>query len=248
MLVPVSGIVVTGNASMADRYTYLTLTGVFIALTWAAHDVLGKSLRGWSFALGGAVLGICAAMSFVQAGSWENSGALWQNAIAATERNATALNGVAKDLWDHQPDRRNEALDLWRAALEASPNDYLANNNFGIALSLSGSKDVAIEYFRRAVHSHPEMAEGHVNLGSALDDLGRKAEAEQEFRECGEQLRIPVGAGGPVEGRLAVPSPRCGDRARQRAIPPEPRHGPGRTRRSAGEHRGIQGRTKDRTR
>ena len=184
MLVPVSGIVVTGNASMADRYTYLTLTGVFIALTWAAHDVLGKSLRGWSFALGGAVLGICAAMSFVQAGSWENSGALWQNAIAATERNATALNGVAKDLRDHQPDRRNEALDLWRAALEASPNDYLANNNFGIALSLSGSKDVAIEYFRRAVHSHPEMAEGHVNLGSALDDLGRKAEAEQEFREA----------------------------------------------------------------
>ena len=39
MLVPVIGLVQVGNQSMADRYTYLPLIGVFVVLVWGMGEV-----------------------------------------------------------------------------------------------------------------------------------------------------------------------------------------------------------------
>ena len=38
-LVPVIGLVQVGGQSMADRYTYIPLIGVFIAATWGVGDL-----------------------------------------------------------------------------------------------------------------------------------------------------------------------------------------------------------------
>ncbi len=38
MLVPVIGVVQVGAQAMADRYTYLPLIGIFIAVTWAVAE------------------------------------------------------------------------------------------------------------------------------------------------------------------------------------------------------------------
>ena len=42
MLVPVSGVVMIGEQSMADRYSYLTYTGLFVALVWGAVELIGQ--------------------------------------------------------------------------------------------------------------------------------------------------------------------------------------------------------------
>ena len=42
-LVPVIGLVQIGSQSMADRYTYVTLIGLFIILAWGVPDLLGRS-------------------------------------------------------------------------------------------------------------------------------------------------------------------------------------------------------------
>jgi len=44
-LIPVIGLVQVGVQSMADRYTYLPLIGVFIMIAWGAHAI-GTSRRG----------------------------------------------------------------------------------------------------------------------------------------------------------------------------------------------------------
>ena len=41
-LVPVIGIVQVGNQAMADRYTYIPLTGLFIIAAWGAADIVNK--------------------------------------------------------------------------------------------------------------------------------------------------------------------------------------------------------------
>ena len=63
MLVPVSGLVAIGDQSMADRYTYLPLIGVFMALVWGAADlILNSRLRfGLVWAVAGVLLALCAA-------------------------------------------------------------------------------------------------------------------------------------------------------------------------------------------
>ena len=44
-LVPVIGLVQVGSQSMADRYTYIPLTGLFIIIAWGAADIFGKRHR-----------------------------------------------------------------------------------------------------------------------------------------------------------------------------------------------------------
>ena len=41
MLVPVIGLITIGDQAMADRYTYLPLVGIFLALVWGGADLLG---------------------------------------------------------------------------------------------------------------------------------------------------------------------------------------------------------------
>ncbi|MGA2259578.1 MAG: hypothetical protein ABSG53_33295, partial [Thermoguttaceae bacterium] len=49
MLVPVSGLVQVGAQAMADRYTYLTQIGLYIALAWTAvHISRPWRYRGWA--------------------------------------------------------------------------------------------------------------------------------------------------------------------------------------------------------
>ncbi len=43
MMVPVIGLVQVGEQAMADRYTYLPLIGILIAVTWAVADWIGKA-------------------------------------------------------------------------------------------------------------------------------------------------------------------------------------------------------------
>ena len=44
MMVPVIGLVQVGAQAMADRYTYLTQIGLYMALAWGARDFAGGSV------------------------------------------------------------------------------------------------------------------------------------------------------------------------------------------------------------
>src|SRR6185436_12815520 len=85
-LVPVIGVVQVGSQSMADRYAYVPLLGIFIAAVWAAAAVAPRAL---------AVCGVCAVAALAavtqrQVGYWANSIALFEHA-----RDVTTLNYVA---------------------------------------------------------------------------------------------------------------------------------------------------------
>ena len=41
-LIPVIGIVQVGVQALADRYTYITLIGLFVVIAWGANDLLSK--------------------------------------------------------------------------------------------------------------------------------------------------------------------------------------------------------------
>ena len=41
-MIPVIGLVQVGSQSIADRYTYVPLIGVFIILTWGLSEVVAK--------------------------------------------------------------------------------------------------------------------------------------------------------------------------------------------------------------
>src|SRR5262249_18717812 len=73
-LVPVLGLVQVGGQALADRYTYVPLIGLFMALVWGAADLAAWRLpRPYLAAAAAAVLVACAVQTATQVGYWRSS-------------------------------------------------------------------------------------------------------------------------------------------------------------------------------
>ena len=207
-LVPVIGLVQVGSQALADRYAYIPLIGLFVAVTWG----IGEFLRGKAVAVGAcAVLLVFAVLTRMQLPYWHDDITLYEHAIAVTRDNYVAhvnLGTVLKD--------QNESINHYREAITIKPDGFLAYHNLGSVLAEQGKLDEAIPYFRKAIRLHPnyfeaytdlgvalmhkgeydeayanmlravevnpEYAQGHVNLGRLLDSLGQPKEAMDHFQ------------------------------------------------------------------
>ena len=92
MLVPTIGLVQVGSQAHADRYMYLPLAGLAIALAWGAPDLCAARARR-RVALAGAALLVVALLAVatrLQLRHWHDSVALFEHALAVTEDNHIA--------------------------------------------------------------------------------------------------------------------------------------------------------------
>ena len=121
-LVPVIGLVQVGMQSMADRYTYIPLIGIFIAVAWGVCE-LAATWRVPKVGLGIAttvVLAACMVLTRGQLGWWKNSETLFQRMITAVPGNYMAHYNMG-NLYSRQ-DKLAEAVKQYEAALKAEPN------------------------------------------------------------------------------------------------------------------------------
>jgi tetratricopeptide (TPR) repeat protein len=127
MLAPVLGVVQAGFQAMADRYTYLPILGLQLALL--------STLPGlaWSFVARSAWTGFvglllagCAVRTWVQAGTWRDPHTLFEHALAVTERNDMAHYFLGATLLAEG--RADEAECHVRRAIEINP-DYAADHD-----------------------------------------------------------------------------------------------------------------------
>jgi len=169
-LVPVIGLVQVGSQSHADRYTYIPMVGLSLALAWGAVDVATHVAARWPRAqpiLTGAALvltALCILRSTQEASYWQNSGTLFQRAIDVTDGNWIAEENLGRYLMD-QPGRLAEALDHLEAALRMEPNDAQSHNNLGLCLLASGLCSSAIPHFEEALRLKPGSMLPLNNLG-----------------------------------------------------------------------------------
>jgi tetratricopeptide (TPR) repeat protein len=179
-LVPVIGIVQVGLQSMADRYTYLTMLGVELAVLWSIRDwaVSAAARRGCAVATV-AVLLFCAARTWNQLGVWKNSFTLFDHAIAVTENNYLAHDN--RGLFLYKSGKVEEAIADYRAALAINPSYLNANNNLGHALYELGRPAEAIPFFRTALKAKSDHLEVRNNLANALSDVGQLDEAMEHY-------------------------------------------------------------------
>ncbi len=93
-LVPVIGLVQAGGQAYADRYTYVPLIGIFIAVAWGVPALIPeRRFRTRALAaLAGMSLIALTAAARVQAGYWRDNIALYSRAAAVTENNRLALD------------------------------------------------------------------------------------------------------------------------------------------------------------
>jgi tetratricopeptide (TPR) repeat protein len=186
-LVPVIGIVQIGAQRMADRYTYVSLIGVFIAFSWLIGSFIAA--RTWCrIIVPGLAVAAVAAFSWIaylQTEYWENSVELFNRALAVTENNTTAHNNLGTALYSRG--KYEQAIYHFQAALSIDPDSSKAHNNLGNALDEQKLYDEALVQYREAVRTGPTNAMAHNNLAVLLVKLDRYEEAAHHLREA---LRI----------------------------------------------------------
>ncbi len=157
---PVIGLVQVGSQAMADRYMYLPLIGLTLALTWTLRALLSGSpgasrIGRFALTMGAvAVLSALALVSVQQLRHWKSSVALFEHALAVTRDNHVAhtMLGAAR-LSAGNP---VAAVRHWREALRIRPDSLTTTNNLAWLLATSPRPEVrdpalAITYAERSI-------------------------------------------------------------------------------------------------
>lgn len=189
-MVPVIGLVQVGIQSMADRYTYVPLIGLFIMVVWGIADLVAERMseawQGRAAAIGAAAaLAVCGAVTVRQVQFWRNSETLFQRAVQVTRGNYLAHNNLG--FYFSGKGRIAEAMEQYRLSLKIKPNYEDALNNLGYALAGQRKFTEAIPLYEQALRIRPKHAEVHNNLGNALSETGRIDEAIQHYLVAIEQ-------------------------------------------------------------
>jgi tetratricopeptide (TPR) repeat protein len=175
---PVIGIVQVGSQSMADRYTYLPYTGLFIAVVWGGADLLSSwCWPAWARVGLVAACGVsAAAVTWSQLGYWRDSVTIFRRTIDVTEGNFLILNNFGAALLD--AGRGAEAIQPLVNAIDLHPTHAEAFYNLGRAYQLSlGDAERARASYSRAISLKPDYTDARINLGGVMTGLGDSREA-----------------------------------------------------------------------
>jgi tetratricopeptide (TPR) repeat protein len=183
-LVPVIGLVQVGVQAMADRYTYIPLTGLFIIIAWGASELVrGRRYRRVVSALSAvAVLSAAICLTSLQLRRWQNSITLFEHTIDVTSNNWLIHNNYGNIL--KEMGRVDEAVEHFYESLRIRPNSAEVHNNLGNALGKLGKIDEEIEHYEKALKLKPKFPAAHYNLATALAKQGKMDEAIAEYREA----------------------------------------------------------------
>jgi tetratricopeptide (TPR) repeat protein len=180
-LLPVIGLIQIGAQARADRYTYIPMIGLSIAMVWGAAELL----QPWPkvrLAAAAAVCAACLILTWIQVQYWSDSISLYRHTIAASPDSYLIRFNLAA-LLEERGDR-GEAVEQFRETVRRRPDYALAHAALGQLLAKEGHPEQGLPELRTAVVLRPDLADAHLGLGSVLASLGHGDEAAAEFSEA----------------------------------------------------------------
>ncbi|MCE9556089.1 MAG: tetratricopeptide repeat protein [Planctomycetes bacterium] len=183
-LVPMIGLFQVGWQGYADRYTYLPMIGIYVAISWGARDLVHYWPKAKYPVALLATVWLLALMVLTgrQLGYWRSSQTLFEHALEATADNPIMHNSYGNAL--DRLGQLDKAIEQYRKAVELKPDYAMAHYNLGISLSEVGDYGGAVAELRKASQLDPKAVAPHNNLGSALLKQGQTEQAIQEYREA----------------------------------------------------------------
>ncbi|MGA9528840.1 MAG: hypothetical protein WBS24_12060 [Terriglobales bacterium] len=186
-LVPMIGIITVGEQAMADRFAYIPLIGLLIAVVWTLEAAIPQSpsLRTYTAGMTAAAMLLLGCLTYRQLSYWHDDESLWRYTLSVTNANYMAESGLAIAL--AKAGRADEAIVHFRAArtLHQYPADqilWLAHYELRV-----GHPTEAIEECRAALAASsapPVRAAALDEMRQAFLELHRYDEAEEVARQA----------------------------------------------------------------
>jgi len=188
MLVPVVGLVQVGWQSMADRYTYLPLVGLSIALVWTVADFVATRFP-LQIAVGAAAvvaLVFLAVAAARQTDYWQSNEALYEHTLAITKNNFVIENNLGAALGNEG--RTFEAVTPLENAVAIHPRYAAAQANLGHELLKQRRLDQAFAHLSEALRLDPGLLQVEAELGVLWKLRGNYEEASRWYAKALEGL------------------------------------------------------------
>ena len=176
VLAPMAGFIRVGGMAAADRYCYVPLIGLFLAISIPVANSLGVpvSHRSWVRPLvlgtGGIALLALAGVAHRQTAFWKDTETSFNRILATQGPHDLFPALIGYDLFDRCEFAR--AIPYFRQSLAVMPNNYWVAANLGIALHCTGDSPEAEYWLRRA------LAQNHRKAPGALNTLAKITEAK----------------------------------------------------------------------
>jgi hypothetical protein len=228
-LVPVIGLVQVGSQAFADRYTYIPLIGIFIAVVWLTADIYCSSRRKEALshlehrkmephvgcytiiAIATIILGVLSWRTTQQLAFWRDTETLFGRVLEFAPDSVQALYGLGTQFID--TGRIDEGKKLVERAVALQPTYVEALGTLGNTCDGQGKYSDAIHYFTEALKIAPDDP----NILNNLAWL-RAACPDATYRDGQEAVRLAtracefVGYGKPLFiGTLAAAQAEAGD-------------------------------------
>ncbi len=183
-LVPVIGLVQIGRQQMADRYTYLPLLGIYLAIAWLVPSLVSDSTarRRYLPIAATVVVAVYAVLGFRQVAYWHDGVTLFEHALAVTDDNPTTRVALASAFF--RKERFREALPQLEQAAQQNPRDALAHYSLGRGLDAVGRPQEAFNEYQTAVSLDQAYPAAENELGVSLIMQGQLADAEKHFKRA----------------------------------------------------------------
>jgi len=211
-LIPMIGIVQVGEQAMADRFAYVPMIGLLLALVWAITEVTQTKRVSTAglVTVAGVILATLGTVTYRQLGYWRNGETLWRYTLSVTENNYMAHDTLAMVLGEQR--RSDEAIVEFRVAerLHQYPLDQILT--LGVYEESTGHPQGAIEQYTRVLQSSTDaklQSAALMHLGEVYCGLRNYEQAKQSYDSA---IRLDLGNVGALygEGLLAE---RSGDSA-----------------------------------
>ena len=194
-LAPVSHLLFPLQNLMADRYLLVPSLGLLIAVL----SPLERALPRVSVAVAVALAAFCALLTFAQVHTWQDSDAMWTQALVSDPTYDVA--------WEKRAEVALRAGDVERASrlvargLNAAPNSWRLHHRQGLIFSKAGDPR-AVQAFTTAAQ-HPEADKAQANLALTLLKLGDLEQA-RHWANVAVKTRDKIAHNQRVLGKVAL--------------------------------------------
>jgi hypothetical protein len=215
-LVPMIGLVQVGVQSMADRYAYIPLLGIFVIVCGGGADLI-RRLRVPTPVVAVGVAAILLTLGIAlhrQVSYWSDNITLWTHTLEVTGGNYTAEDNMATALI--ALGRVEEAMPHLQRARFLQPDDPMASLNIATYEQMHGNYQAALDGYARAIQftkKPPLLAMAHTNSGYAHYSLKQYDHAKQDF----EAALTQQPGNSPAYRGLGLVAQRAGDIAQASA-------------------------------
>ena len=200
-LVPVIGLIQVGPCSMADRYTYIPIIGLFIMFAWGVPDLVRrwphkKAVLSFSALL---LIIIFSVLSWQRCKLWGDNFSLWDDVLKKynissigniKEKGRIAFAYNFRGLGYAEKGNYRLAMEDYNVALKIDSQYGEALNNRANAYGMIGQNDLALQDFKQIITINPKFADAYYNRGNLYLTISDLDKAINDFTEV---IRIDPG-------------------------------------------------------